>query len=66
MRPKLTSAVRRGLASLAARAGQPITTDEVKGAAYAAAMGSVKVLRPNAVGGRVKRKRKGRVPKGLR
>lgn len=66
MRPKLTSAVRRGLAAIAARSGAPLSSDEARAQQYAAAMGSVRVLNPRKKSGGHKPKRKRRVPKGLR
>lgn len=60
MRPKNTTAVRRGMLQLLARAGEPIGQDEIKAAAWIKHHGNVKKLRPNNPSGPppVKRRRK--------
>lgn len=47
MRPKNTSAVRRGMMQMLARAGEPIGQDEAKAAAYIRGIAHMKKLRPN-------------------
>lgn len=59
MRPKNTIAVRRGLMQILARAGEPISQDEVKAASYIRGIGGMTKLRPrNPSGPAPKRRRK--------
>jgi len=54
------------MASIALRAGPPMSSDEQRAMTYAGQMGQVKVLNPNRYSGGHKKKRKKMQPKQLR